>query len=83
MIIVGHILQDSHVYYVFYWIQGRVHFCQVDKILRSYLWSQYGGVRGLPLVSLDVFTIPNDEGGLGLIDVVEQGSILVTKWVVR
>ena len=79
----GHIIQASHVYYVYYWFHSRVHFCQLDKILRSSFWFKHAGVIGLLLVSWNVFTIPKDEGGLGLIGVVEQESILVTKWVVR
>jgi hypothetical protein len=39
--------------------------------------------RGLPLVPWDVCTMPKDEGGLDLIDVTTQGSILAAKWVVR
>ena len=48
----------------------------------AYLLSKFGGARCLPLLAWDVCTIPKDEGGLGLIDVVTRGSILATKWVV-
>jgi hypothetical protein len=39
--------------------------------------------QGLSMVPWDVYIMPNDKGGLGLIDVATQGSILTTKWVVR
>ena len=41
------------------------------------------GARGFPLVAWDICTIPQDRGGLGLIDVATQGSILAAKWVVQ
>ena len=54
----------------------------LSRYLRSYLWSKYGGARGLPLVTWGVCIILVDEAGLGLLDVVTQGNILVAKWVV-
>lgn len=37
----------------------------------------------MPMVPWDVCIIPKDVGGLGLIDVETQGSILAAKWVVQ
>lgn len=34
------------------------------------------------MVPWDVCIMPKNEGGLGLMDVVTQGSILATKWAV-
>jgi hypothetical protein len=33
------------------------------------------------MVPWEIFIMPKDEGGLGLIDVATQGTILDTKWV--
>jgi hypothetical protein len=35
------------------------------------------------MVPWDVYVMPKDEEGLGIIDVVTHGFILVSKWVVR
>lgn len=46
------------------------------------MWSMYDGQRGLMLVPRYIFTMPKDEGGLCLTDVMTQGNILAAKWVV-
>jgi hypothetical protein len=49
----------------------------------SYLWTKYGGAQGLPMVPCDVGIMSKDKGGLGLIDVRTEGSILEANWVVK
>jgi hypothetical protein len=49
------------------------------QILQLYLWAKYGGALGISMVTWDVFIMTKDEGGIGLINVVTQGSILVAK----
>lgn len=51
----------------------------MEQILRFFLWSKYGGEQGLPMVPWVVCTIPKEEGGLGLIDVMTRDHILVAK----
>jgi hypothetical protein len=80
---VSRILQASHICYVSCWLPNKVQFRHLEQILHSYLWAKYGGAWGLPMVPWDVCIMPKDEGGLGLIDVATQGTILVAKWVVR
>lgn len=55
----------------------------MEQLLWSYLWTKYGGARGLSMVLWDVCIMPKDEGVLGLIDKATQMSILVAKWVVH
>lgn len=81
--VVGRILQASHIYYASCWFPSRTQFRRLEQVLRSYLWAKFGGLKGLPMVPWDVCTIPKEEGGLGLIDVATQGSILAAKWVVK
>jgi hypothetical protein len=58
-------------------------FKRLEQILGLFLWSEYGCERGLLMVPWEVCTMPKEEGGLSLIDVVTQGHILATKWIVR
>ena len=73
--VVSRILQASHIYYVSCWLPNKTQICWLERILRSYLWAKYGVARGLPMVPWDVWSMPKDEGGLGLIGVVTQGNV--------
>jgi len=81
--VVNRILQASHIYYVSCWLLRNAHFHCLEHILRSYLWSKYGGALGLPFVPWKVCTFHKEECGLGLIDMETHGSILVATWVVK
>lgn len=76
---VSHVLQALHIYYVFHWLSSRAQFKRLDQILKSFLWSRYGGDQGRPMVSWEVCSIPEVEGGLDLIDMATQGHILAMK----
>jgi hypothetical protein len=41
----------------------------LEQILQLYLWEKNDWAQGLPKVPWDVFIIPKDEGGLGLIGI--------------
>jgi len=68
--IIYRILQISHIDYVSCWVPSQSHFDRFENILRTFLWSKYGGDHALEMVSWDVGNFPNEEGGSGLIDVV-------------
>lgn len=80
--IIGHIIQASHVSYISYWFPSQPMFQQLEQILSSYLWSKYGGGQGLPLIQWDLFMIPKGKWGHSLIDVATQGDIPIVNWVV-
>lgn len=72
----------SHVYYVSCWYPTKTQFQQFKQLLRTYLWSNDCGEQGLPLFPGDASTMCKDKGGLGLIDIASQSSVLAAKWVV-
>jgi hypothetical protein len=40
-------------------------------------------MKGIPLVSWDIFTLPRDQGGLSLLNIRVQRVALIGKWVVE
>jgi hypothetical protein len=81
--IVNHVLLASILYTLSCWIFSKSCIKQLQRVIRSYLWFGRGDESARAKVAWLVITLPTSQGGLGIIDPVDQSKALLTKLVVR
>jgi hypothetical protein len=81
--IVNHVLLASMWYTLSCWIFSKSCVNQLQRLIRSYLWSGRGDESARAKVAWSVITLPTSQGGLGIIDPVDQSKALLSKLVVR
>jgi hypothetical protein len=55
----------------------------MELVFIGFLWGNQGGVKGIPLVYWDIFTLPKDQGVLSLLEIRVQRVAMSGKWVVE
>ena len=56
---------------------------QLQRLIRNYLWSGNDGSHARAKVSWSTIVKPLDQGGLGIVDPLQQSKALIAKLVIR
>ena len=57
--------------------------CQIQRLIRNFIWSGREGGRACAQVAWTTLILPKSKGGLGLIDPEDQSKALLAKLIVR
>ena len=83
VIVVNHVLLSSLWYIMSCWSFSRSCMGQLQRLIRNYLWSGNDGSHARAKVSWSTIVKPLDQGGLGIVDPLQQSKALMAKLVIR
>ena len=83
VVVVNHVILSTLWYIASCWIFSRACIGQLRRLIRNFLWSGREGTSAAAKVSWEVISLPTKQGGLGIIDPLDQSRALLAKLVVR
>jgi hypothetical protein len=81
--LVDKILKTRNIYYSACFFPYRAIYKMLEKVIKIFIWGNQVGAKGILLVALNIFTLPRDQGGFGILDIRAQGVTLFGKWEVQ
>ena len=82
VVVVNHVLLATMWYTLSCWMFSKSCITQVQRMIRCFLWSGRGEGSARAKVAWSVITLPTSQGGLGIVDPIEQSKALLAKLVV-
>ena len=83
VVVANHVLLATIWYIASCWIFSRSCIGQIRRLIRNFLWTRREGTAVAAKVSWEVISLPTTQGGLGIIDPLDQSRALLAKLVVR
>lgn len=76
-------LASTHVYYSSCWVPFVNCYKNLEKLLQDILWASSSNRKGFHQFALDICCLPQDFGGMGLLDYHKKVISLFTKWIIH
>ncbi|KAJ0540263.1 putative RNA-directed DNA polymerase [Helianthus annuus] len=75
------VLSSIHIYWAGVFILPKHIICQLESMMRRFLWAQGKDIKGKAKVSWDKVSLPKKEGGLGIRSIEDMNNALMVSHV--